>query len=92
MSVMTYLDVCTSHISTETNDFLASVAGKNSIGQTVAEYEFGYFVSVPPQAEYDEAVPSDLRGVLDRARAKGCAVLRLDADAATLDGLPTFNW
>ena len=92
MSVLTYLDACTSHVSKETNDFLAGAAGENSIGQTVAEYEYGYFVSVPPEAEYDASVPYDLRSVLDYARAKGCALLRLDADANTVDGLPTFNW
>ena len=92
MSVLSYLDACTCHISKETNDFLERVAGNNSIGQTVAEYEHGFFISVPPEAEYDATVPNDLRSILDFARTKGCFIVRLDADADLIDDLPTFNW
>lgn len=90
--VRNYLDASTAHISAETNEYLETVAGSNQICLTVAACEYGYFISVPPESEYDESVPDDLRNVLDFARDAGCFVLRLDADADKIDGLPTFNW
>lgn len=92
MSVFKYLDSSTAHISFETNTFLESVAGSNSLGLTIASYEYGFFVSVPPNPEYHEDVPTDLRNLLDYARTQGCFIVRLDEAADTIDALPTFNW
>lgn len=90
--VYTYLDISTGHISRDTMDFLESIAGTNAIHQTVAEYEYGCFVSVPDEPDYHEDVPADLRQVLDFARAKGCFIVRFDADGEHYADLPSFNW
>ena len=87
-----YLDCSIGHITKETSEFLERVYGTNDICQTVASYEYGYFVSVPPEAEYDESVPTDLREILDFARSKGCLILRLDTDGDTHPELKFFDW
>ncbi|MBU9200337.1 hypothetical protein KTD31_03090 [Burkholderia multivorans] len=91
LSIMKYLDCSTGHVSKKTKNWLESVAGTNAIGQTIASYEFGFFISVPPTAEYFEVVPPDLRELLDIAREAGCAVLRLDAHADFIEGLSTYE-
>lgn len=90
--VFKYLDCSTAHVSQETMRFLGRVYSRNNIGQTVAAYEYGCFVSVPPEPTYHDYLPQDLRNVLDFARANGCYILRLDADGHNYDELPTFEW
>jgi hypothetical protein len=51
LNVMKYLDCSTGHISKETKNWLESVSGTNAVGQTIASYEFGFFISVPPTLE-----------------------------------------
>jgi hypothetical protein len=92
MTIQKHLDCSTSHIKLETKNWLESVAGSNAIGQTVASYEYGFFISVPETPEYNDAVPHDLRTVLDLARQHGCTVLRLDSSGDTLEGMPTYDW
>ncbi|WP_175047945.1 DUF5983 family protein [Duganella vulcania] len=87
-----YLDVATSHISKATSEFLESVAGSNSLGQTVASYEYGFFVTVREDQQYHDSVPEDLRTVLEFARKQGCIVVRFDAHGLDHEVLPSFEW
>ena len=89
--VFKYLDVSTSHLSELSMDLLKSVAGTNEIGQTVASYEYGYFVSIRAEGDYHKSIPADLRNVLDFAQGKGCFIVRFDADGEGFVELPTFN-
>jgi len=94
MPVYKYLDTSTCHVSRKTMDLLESTCGTNTFGCTVAGYEFGAFVSVPgSKNEIDETkAPEDLKVVLNYARKKGCDVIRFDADADQVKGLPVFDW
>lgn len=90
--VFQYQDCSTSHVTKETMRYLKRISGNNNIGQTVASYEYGCFISVSTEAEYHKDVPEDLRTVLDFARGNECLVLRLDADGCTYPNLPIFDW
>jgi hypothetical protein len=91
LNVMKYLDCSTGHLSKETKDWLESVSGTNAIGQTIASYEFGFFISVPPSLEFHDDVPADLRAILNAAHLVECSILRLDASGDYIDGLPTYD-
>lgn len=87
-----YLDVSTGHLSRKTIEFLESVSGTNNIRLMVASYEHGFWVSVPPEStDYDDAVPADLRVVLDFARTSGCPVARFDSVGECYVTLPYFE-
>ncbi|MDR9836718.1 MULTISPECIES: hypothetical protein [Herbaspirillum] len=87
-----YLDISTAHISQATMNFLEGRAGSNAIGQTVAAYEYGVFVSVPDLADVKNDVPEDLRQVFNYARKRKCSVVRFDTDGDGHRDLPTFDW
>lgn len=89
--ILKYLDCSTGHLQESTRQWLESVAGSNEIGQTVASYEYGAFVSVPPDTNYHDDVPSDLREVLDFARAEYCTIVRFDADGDQHGALPFYD-
>jgi len=92
----TYLDICTSHVSMETMEWL----GKATPGQltcpgiTVAPYKYGVFVSVPGESANIMKLKcaDDLKAVLLFGRTKGCDVVRFDADAPSITELPVFEW
>lgn len=86
-----YLDLSTSHLTQTTVQELDS--GTFS-GITVANYEYGVFVSVPgASGDIDElTAPEDLKRVLRFAREAGCDVVRFDADGDTEAELPRFDW
>ena len=100
-----YADVSTGHISAEDRDRLHEFALEEVHGGsapiTVAEYQFGFFISVP--AELDNADEfenfKDKIGFSDAflnmmklASAQGIPVIRLDADGFDHDNLPKFKW
>lgn len=100
MAIFKYLDLSTAHLSAETKgdfDLIGDV--NNPTGLTVAKYDYGYFVSVPesmeavdtPHGVTKRKLPDDLREVLKFALRNGCCVVRFDADAEVVDGLPVFN-
>ena len=58
----------------------------------IAEYDEGrYFYVGDEPEEYTEA-PPDLRQVLMFAKQHGCTEVKLDADAALVEGLPEYEW
>ena len=63
-------------------------------GITVANYDYGVFVSVPgTSVDIDElTAPEDLKHVLRFAREAGCDVVRFDTDGDTEAALPSFDW
>lgn len=99
MAVHTYIDMSTSHVSAGT--MLLLEHGIKPVGwpaMTIAPYEYGVFVTVPPRPDDDEGeeawldLPSDLAAVLLFARAQDAYVVRLDADGDQVDGLDVFDW
>jgi hypothetical protein len=95
--ILQYLDVSTSHVTRDTMQLLSW--GTLPLGMpamTVASYEYGAFVSVPEElalaSPEGQALPADLLEVLQAARTLGCDVVRLDADGAQMDALPTYLW
>lgn len=100
MAIFKYLDLSTAHLSAETKGDLDLIDGvNNTTGLTVAKYDYGYFVSVPESVEAVDAprlvtkqmLQADLREVLKFAVMIGCYVVRFDADAEVIDGLPVFE-
>lgn len=88
---LAYLDVSTSHLSEETRFWLDE--GSHGEPITVAPYEYGAFVSVPPFNEegYEPPdLPEDLMTVLRYAAERGCVIVRFDADGYTYSDLPFY--
>lgn len=98
--IHTYLDLSTAHITKDTADALDMVGNDGIVlgwpAMTIAPYEYGTFVTVPPlmpdDPGYHDRLPPDLRLVLDHARALGAYVVRFDADGDTVAELPTHDW
>lgn len=60
---------------------------------TMGATPYGWFIYVPTVEKLQEAdVPTDLRSVLEYARAKGFRYLLFDRDAEPIEELPTFDW
>lgn len=95
MSVLSYLDLSTGHISQETCNGWLKEDPQNLV---IAEYEWGYFVSVPsdtadtPLEVLAQDMPEDLAKVLEYARANGCTIVRFDGAGYEMDELPTYDW
>lgn len=93
MAIYNYLDLSTAHISVATREELDLINDVNNMtGLTVAQYKYGFFISVPESAEEIDAcavkVPKDLHDILKYARKNNCDVVRLDADAERIADLP----
>ena len=86
-----YLDLSTGHLTQTTVQELNCDIFS---GITVANYDYGVFVSVPgTSADIDKlTAPEDLKHVLRFAREVGCDVVRFDADGDTEAALPSFDW
>lgn len=85
------LEVSSAHITSDTNQWLTSVAGTNEIAMTVARYEYGYFLS-PCDQDPEVFIPQDLKLVISHAQSLGYALIRLDADAPIHPELPRYEW
>ena len=91
LTIRTFLDLSTSHLSEEACRDLNSCEG-------VIAYEttYGWLMYVPEEdaAELaeDNDWPPELVPIVEMARSKGCEYVLFDADAATTDLLPTFDW
>jgi hypothetical protein len=100
--IHTYLDLTTAHLSRETMDQLSNYEQGCAVGMgwpamSIAPYEYGAFVTVPPDDEDEDrvamdALPEDLACVLAHARKIGVYVVRFDADGDFLEDLPTYEW
>jgi hypothetical protein len=100
-----YADVSTGHITAADNERLHELALDEVHGDglsnpvTIAEYQGGYFISVPGEPELIDndfvrkmGVSDALIAIFRRCQAEGVAVLRLDRDAHKHDDLPEFDW
>lgn len=96
MSVCRYLDTSTGHLPEQE----ATALRESTIDHVCVDaYEYGWWIWVPPAEVVDSDEVEELRAqaprlldLIDYARAQGCEHLRLDADGAAIDGLPTFQW
>jgi hypothetical protein len=67
-------------------------------GVTATEREYGWLLWVPEDPtehaeEYgDGAVPAEVVALQEFARNLDCDYVLLDADAATIEGLPHWDW
>jgi hypothetical protein len=86
-----YLDLATCHLTEET---MQGLDNGSCCGITIANYEYGVFVSVPGEVSVIDALdcPADLRVALRYARAEGCDVIRFDSDAEIDPALQHFDW
>lgn len=89
--IRTFLDLSTAHLSEETCRDLNSYDGVTAYKTT-----YGWLMYVPDEnadglAEEGDW-PAELLPIVKLARTNGCAYILFDADAATSDLLPTFDW
>jgi hypothetical protein len=94
--IANYLDCSTGMLSHET---YVQLTGHLIMGEwpamTVAPYEFGVFISVPPAShiyEHADGLPEDLFCLLIYADEHDCQVIRLDAEGDRLDDLHFHEW
>ena len=85
-----YLDVSMQHISPDTSEFLEFISGTDAISATVAAYDYGFFLTVPPMGIHPD-VPDDLRKVMEYAKLNQASLIQFDADGAFHPVLPTFE-
>lgn len=77
----------TVHATRETMQNLAAFA---VLGIVSAEYDTGAFILVPEEIRY--SLPSDLQWVLQWAKERGFAWVRLDADGEERNDLAQYDW
>lgn len=95
-----YLDLSTGNLRQSTVELLGTVAPRSSMelgwpAMTIANYEEGAFISVPPEISAEEAaaLPPDLVQVLTYAREHNAVVVRIDCDGGDSNAdLPTYDW
>jgi hypothetical protein len=100
-----YLDLSTGHLTEETFQLLQrlfqySARPPQDLGWpalTVALYEHGLFITVPPIELADVAgqtfnLPSDLRKILWYAHCEEATLIRFDADGSVDPTLPFREW
>lgn len=102
MTIHTYLDLSTGHVSHATMKWI-EIAGLGFAADTegwppmtIATYEHGCFITVPDLERLDagnmETLPRDLANVLIYAFAHGARLVRLDSDGDRIETLPYYDW
>ncbi|MCO5730112.1 hypothetical protein [Rhizobium sp. SSA_523] len=106
MTVRTFLDVSTAHLSSTARSWLSESATANHaasyhgtgsgaplgcLGATL----YGWFMSAPAlpgHPDYcDHGIPEDMHPVIQHAHAVGCDYILFDADAPVINALPVFD-
>lgn len=91
--IETYLDLVTNHLSRDTMYLLEQgVITPHWPAMTIAPYEFGAFISVPPKDADMSHVPPDLHDAIRHAQNEGATVIRFDADGAEAAELSLYDW
>lgn len=90
------LNVSTGHIPKHTADALGSPESKDKpqLWDTLSYvyyHEYGWIIFADANAEIRES-HKELADLLIFAKNNGATYLKLDCDAETLDGIPTFDW
>lgn len=85
-----FLDLSTSHMTPETREGWTMGIGRPGWATPT---EFGFFVwaGTEEDEEPDADLPEDVATCRRFARCLGCDYLLFDADADTIDALPTFD-
>lgn len=92
-AVRRYLDLSTAHLPRH-----LAVEGLGEVDGVVAyRLEYGWLMTVPTDADaeaagHDGEVPAEVLAIQRYARERGCDRVLFDADADTVDGLPTWEW
>lgn len=86
--VRKFLDLSTGHLTPATRNRLDST---ELLGWPVAggRTAYGYFIYA--HEEDDEEIPDDVWECCQKARELDCEYLLFDADAAEVEGLPTYD-
>lgn len=92
MTIMSYLDISTAHLSRVAGESIFIAAGNDFSDITAAGYGEGAFVSVPGSIKDIDAAncAEDLKVVLRYAYHNGCSLVRFNRDAEKTN-LPTFE-
>lgn len=89
MNIFHCLDVSTDHVKPTTIEWLSNLTGERALGFSVAEYEYGLFITVPESTSH---LPEELQVIVLKAQANNCAIILLDADGCVYEDLETFDW
>lgn len=102
--INTYLDIAINHLSYATTLMLSGndEGRKGWPALSIGEYEYGFFVTVPP-SDIDAAgnateftswseMPRDLEKVFRFAQKVGVMLIRFDSHAEEIEEIPAFNW
>jgi hypothetical protein len=89
--VRAFLDLCTSHVSQATGEWITTQAAKGEDAITLmASTAYGWFVYA--SEERSEGIPDDLWQCMEFARECHCDYILFDRDAVAIDELPTYDW
>ncbi|MGX5188168.1 DUF5983 family protein [Streptomyces avermitilis] len=84
----------TSHITEETNHWLAEQAAHQDKVQGLVVYpksSFGWMIPLTDGLRAED-LPEDLQGIFQFATFKECSWIMLDCDAGLIDELPCYSW
>ena len=107
MTVRTFLDISTAHLSLDARLWLSESAAANQaasyhgtgdgaplgcLGATL----YGWFMTAPTtlrdHPDYcDHGIPADMHPIIEYARSVECWYILFDADGPILEGLPVYD-
>jgi hypothetical protein len=96
LPIYRFLDLSTAHLAA---DDLVSLCADGDEMPRFVEHEYGGFMNVPDADAEDpedddarRALAPSVQDVIDFARAHQCTWVNFDADARTVEHLPTYEW
>jgi hypothetical protein len=93
MSIVSMLEVSTSHITEESNKLLLQSLEESFPLIVYEKSTYGFLIMVTENNDDINHLPQDLIRVINLARRRGCAWIMLDRDGDHEDAdLPTYEW
>lgn len=93
-----YLDICTCYVTPAALDLLIMLDCRQRLARgwpamTVAEYDYGVFLTVPNELTESQAaaMPASLVELLETARRHGAELVRLDSSGDAWPDLPEYD-
>jgi len=87
LEIYKMLTLSTAHINSTTAELLDQLQSPVVYNKS----EYGWFIYLNYLKD-DTNIPNDLAQVIQFAKDRGIALLCLDCDAETVDGLPTYEY
>lgn len=105
MSIQSFLDISTAHLSPAARAWLSECAtenhavsyhgaGKGAPIGTLGATLYGWFMHAPALRgadSFDHGIPEDMHPIIDHAHQWGVHYILFDADGTVIKGLPTYD-